>query len=61
MRRLDLLLIVAMLIFAGQAAVAQRLLIPMDLTQTDHLRAYGVTYNAIKAGAEAEWLLNYRG
>ena len=40
---------------------ADRLLIPMDLEQADHLRAYGITYNALKAGAEAEWLLNWRG
>ncbi|RKZ24908.1 asparagine synthetase B, partial [bacterium] len=37
------------------------LLIPMDETQTDHLRAYGVTYHVLKEGFEAEWLLNYRG
>ncbi|HEB85289.1 MAG TPA: asparagine synthetase B [Bacteroidetes bacterium] len=46
---------------AALPAFASRLLIPMDLTQTDHLRAYGITYNALKAGAKAEWLLNYRG
>jgi hypothetical protein len=40
---------------------AQRLLVPMDDQQTNHLKAYGLTYNAIKAGASAEWLLNYRG
>jgi hypothetical protein len=41
--------------------VAQRILVPMDDGQTDHLKAYGLTYNAIKAGVQAEWLLNYRG
>jgi len=40
---------------------AQRLLVPMDDAQADHLKAYGVTYNAIKDGLSAEWLLNYRG
>ena len=40
---------------------AQRLLVPMDDGQTNHLKAYGLTYNAIKAGIQAEWLLNYRG
>jgi hypothetical protein len=40
---------------------AQRLLIPMDDGQSNHLKAYGLTYNAIKAGMQAEWLLNYRG
>jgi hypothetical protein len=46
---------------APQALRAQRLLIPMDDGQTNHLKAYGLTYNAIKAGIQAEWLLNYRG
>ena len=43
------------------ALQAQRLLIPMDDGQTNHLKAYGLTYNAMKTGAQAEWLLNYRG
>ena len=40
---------------------AQRLLVPMDDGQTNHLKAYGLTYNAVKTGVQAEWLLNYRG
>lgn len=40
---------------------AQRLLIPMDDGQTNHLKAYGLTYNAMKTGVQAEWLLNFRG
>jgi len=44
------------------AVSAQKLLIPMDDTQTDHLRAYGVTYWILdKTGTDVEWLLNYRG
>jgi len=46
--------------FATTAA-AGWLLLPMDAAQTDHLRAYGVCYAALAAGARAEWLLNYRG
>jgi hypothetical protein len=38
-----------------------KILIPMDLTQTDHLKAYGITFNALVAGLKADWLLNYRG
>ena len=45
----------------AQSAIAQRLLLPMDDAQQNHLKAYGITYNAIKAGTSAEWLLNYRG
>ena len=40
---------------------AQKLLIPMDLSQTDHLKAYGVAYWALEHGGTVEWLLNYRG
>jgi hypothetical protein len=44
-----------------QVTRAQRLLVPMDDAQQNHLKAYGLTYKAIKAGASAEWLLNYHG
>jgi hypothetical protein len=37
------------------------LLIPMDGEQTDHLKAYGLTYWVLAQGLNAEWLLNYRG
>jgi len=37
------------------------LLVPMDDSQTDHLKAYGLTYRVIGAGLKAEWLLNYQG
>lgn len=40
---------------------SQKILIPMDLSQTDHLKAYGVTFHILKKGGTAEWLLNYRG
>lgn len=33
----------------------------MDLQQTDHLKAYGITFNALKDGIKGDWLLNYRG
>jgi hypothetical protein len=42
-------------------AAAPWLLVPMDDTQTDHLKAYGITYRALKRGVRAEWFLNYRG
>jgi len=32
----------------------------MDLTQTDHLKAYGVAYWCLKNGVNVQWLLNYR-
>lgn len=30
-------------------------------TQTQHLKAYGVAYEALKEGVEVSWLLNYKG
>ena len=46
---------------AFQAPAEAKLLVPMDLAQTDHLKAYGLTYWALARGQRAEWLLNYRG
>jgi len=44
--------------YLGEAA--PWLLIPMDDTQDDHLKAYGVTFRALERGAKCEWFLNYR-
>jgi hypothetical protein len=41
-------------------ARAQQLLVPMDDAQTDHLKAYGLTFWALDHRLTAEWLLNYR-
>jgi hypothetical protein len=41
---------------------ASYLLIPMDdISQRNHLKAYGITYWVISQGVEAFWLLNYQG
>jgi hypothetical protein len=40
---------------------ANKIFIPMDLTQTDHLMAYGIAYRALEMGISVEWLLNYNG
>ncbi len=52
----------ALLVFSTVAISAQsKILIYMDLNQTDHLKAYGVTFRALNKGIKADWLLNYRG
>ncbi len=38
----------------------QKILIPMDETQNDHLKAYGLVYSALKKQVKIEWLLNYK-
>lgn len=45
----------------GLRAMASQILIPMDLSQANHLKAYGITYWVLKQGLTADWLLNYRG
>lgn len=40
---------------------ADKMLIPMDFNQTDHLKAYGVAFHALEENISVEWLLNYRG
>ncbi len=46
---------------AAFEAVGAYLLLPMDESQRNHLKAYGVTYWVLQHGSEAYWLLNYRG
>lgn len=35
--------------------------IPMDTTQDNHLKAYGLAYQALQSGITVNWLLNYEG
>ncbi|HLU26068.1 MAG TPA: hypothetical protein VKZ58_10235 [Longimicrobiales bacterium] len=55
-------LLVSLLVTALATAPAQSqyLLVPMDDAQTNHLKAYGLTYWTLQQGLTAEWLLNYR-
>lgn len=46
------------LLNTGRAAF---MLLPMDLEQKNHLKAYGITYWVLEHNVEAWWLLNYRG
>ncbi|WP_457653119.1 asparagine synthetase B [Rhodocaloribacter sp.] len=56
-----LLPFLALLLIPLRPAAGQDILIPMDTRQTDHLKAYGVTYWTLGQGVEVDWLLNYRG
>ncbi len=55
------LLRIIFFLFVSGLAAQSKLLIYMDLQQTDHLKAYGITFNYLKEGETADWLLNYRG
>lgn len=62
MRRSLLALITIVVVAGGVAtASAQQILVPMDLTQTNHLKAYGLAFHALSKGEMVDWLLNYRG
>jgi hypothetical protein len=54
-------LLASALTLGAPAPAAAKTLVPMDDTQTDHLKAYGLTYWVLGRGQKAEWLLNYRG
>ena len=49
------------IVFSPVASRAESLLVPMDLTQTNHLKAYGLAFHALQQGEVVHWLLNYRG
>lgn len=54
-------LLVILFCLSGWGLKANHILIPMDGVQTNHLKAYGIAYHALKKGYEIQWLLNYRG
>ncbi|MEZ4937960.1 MAG: asparagine synthetase B [Crocinitomicaceae bacterium] len=47
--------------FIGLNTFSAQILIPMDNSQKNHLKAYGIAYWVLENGVEIEWLLNYRG
>lgn len=53
-----LLLIFLNVCIASQAAY---ILIPMDETQSNHLKAYGIAYWILTKDVEVDWMLNYKG
>jgi hypothetical protein len=53
--------VLVLLMLVLNVAQANRLFIPMDASQTNHLKAYGIAYWILRAETEVDWLLNYRG
>ena len=43
------------------SANAAYIFIPMDDSQSNHLKAYGIAYYAIERDVKVDWLLNYQG
>ena len=57
---ITLVLIFVVGLGVSTSASAQMMLIPMDDTQANHLKAYGVAFHCLTRGIKVEWLLNYR-
>jgi hypothetical protein len=49
-------------LFITQISLASYILLPMDdVSQENHLKAYGITFYSLQKGNNVNWLLNYRG
>lgn len=59
MSRLKLTLL--FLFAISSAAQAMQILIPMDESQKNHLKSYGIAFWLLKQKQEVQWLLNYNG
>ena len=55
------ILLLTILLLRLTRAQASYLLIPMDESQTNHLKAYGIAHWVLENQINAQWLLNYRG
>ena len=58
MRKLIVILAFTLL---GSTSYAGMLLIPMDESQQNHIKSYGIAYWVLEQKLPIEWLLNYRG
>jgi len=54
-------LLIIVLMLTPVASQSASMLVPMDLTQSNHLKAYGLAFHALQQGQIVHWLLNYRG
>lgn len=62
--KLILTILFSLLLIFGtalQVDAQDRVLIPMDASQNDHLKAYGIIFNHLLENQTGQWLLNYRG
>jgi hypothetical protein len=61
MKKLSLIIFAVLLSGFTSLSAEVRVLIPMDASQTNHLKAYGVIFNHLTEGETGQWLLNFRG
>ncbi len=61
MKKYKQLLLLSLFSISTVISQAAYVFIPMDESQANHLKAYGIAYWILKNGGEADWLLNYKG
>ena len=54
-------IIIGLLTLAVLVSAQNKLLVSMDISQSDHLKSYGLSWWVLKNGEKIEWLLNYKG
>ncbi|MCO5248515.1 MAG: hypothetical protein M9887_06175 [Chitinophagales bacterium] len=54
-------LLFLMMLLTSFSLKAAYIFIPMDESQTNHLKAYGIAYYALMKQINVDWLLNYKG
>ena len=55
------IIILLFFVMLGFRSHSSSILIPMDETQKNHLKSYGIAFWTLERGVEVKWLLNYRG
>ena len=55
------ILFAAIICLSAKGAFPSSIMIAMDESQTNHLKAYGIAYWILQNDVEVNWLLNYRG
>jgi len=61
MRTISLIFSIIFIAATFTVQAQDRVLIPMDRSQSDHLKAYGIIFNHLGENESGQWLLNYRG
>jgi len=59
MKKIQIIILILFINFS--ILLANKILVPMDLAQADHLKSYGIVYWHLTNGNKVDWLLNYRG
>ena len=56
-----LIILISVLFFTMLTSHASKILIQMDESQANHLKAYGIAFWSLEQAVDVQWLLNYRG